>query len=172
MTSPRLRGDGSTGVVCAAAALGEVAAHTVRRRANRRPVRLFMTSPRASCDVPPGRRKAPARTETATVTGRRRRAACASRQPRSLPWRRPSTNLQDGRNARPLGRSAARGRSAPSRRARWPPPCTASPTSGSTPRRHRRLFSSPEGFSCAATSLRTSRRQSQRSTVNGNGRFS
>jgi len=30
----------------------------------------------------PGRQKAPARTETATVTGRRRRAACASRQRR------------------------------------------------------------------------------------------
>jgi hypothetical protein len=38
MTSPRLKGDGSTGGVCAAAAVGQVVAHAVRRRANRRSV--------------------------------------------------------------------------------------------------------------------------------------
>jgi hypothetical protein len=40
---------------------------------------------------PPGQRRAPARTETATVTGRHRRAACAFRQRRWLAWRRPWT---------------------------------------------------------------------------------
>jgi len=43
MTSPRLKGDRSTGGVCAAAAVGQVVTHTVNRRATRRPVRLFMT---------------------------------------------------------------------------------------------------------------------------------
>jgi hypothetical protein len=45
MTSPRLKGDGSTGDCCAAAAFGKVVAHPVRRRAKRRTVTLFMTSP-------------------------------------------------------------------------------------------------------------------------------
>ncbi len=134
MTSPRLRGDGSTGVVCAAAGLGEVMAHTVRRRANRRPVRLFMTITACFMPVRPDRRHAPARIAGSVLTEPLQQAACASPQPRSLLWPRPATARPDGRSARPPGRFACPGRLAPSRRARWRPRRTASPTSGSTPR--------------------------------------
>ena len=80
--------------------------------------------------VPPGRRRAPARTRRQPLPARHRQAACASRQPRSLPSPHLATNLRDGRDAPRLARSACPCTPAPTRHARWPRRCIAWPGSG------------------------------------------
>ena len=135
MTSPRLSGDGSAGVVWAATGFGQVSRPTVRRRTNRRPVERCHVDHRMLHALRPGRRHiAGPDDRTSMLTGRRRQAACASRQHPWLPWPPSRDSLTRRRNARPPARSSCRGRYSPSRRAHWRPRYTASPTSGSTPR--------------------------------------
>src|SRR5436190_18489533 len=100
MTSPRLKGEGSAGDVCAAAAVDQVVTHTVNRRATRRHVRLFMTSSRSCASRRAGTHCRPGQAAS-VVSAQHSQATYASPLRLSLPWPTRATAWLDGHEVGP-----------------------------------------------------------------------